>query len=506
MKNPLHIIDDLLNGITMYRLITYGLSTILAITIIFGFTDILHFSGLAILLSTLTLLAVSYVANKLFAILWDADTNAESWVISSLILALILPPATTLQGFGFLALGSIIAMASKYIIAIHHRHLFNPAALAALALGFGGLLPAIWWVGAPQLLLLFVVYGFMVLRKLHRFQLFLSFAITAVVVAVIVGLMHGQAIGDILVVAFASSPLVFLGTIMLTEPETMPPSLWQQRIYGAIVGVIFTSQLNFGFISATPEVALIVGNIYAYIVGTKYKVRLRLEKIKKQADNIYEFTFVAKNKPVFSAGQYLEWTLPHRGMDMRGNRRTFSIISAPEDDDIRFTIRTSERSSSFKSNLLALKKGDYITAGHLSGDFILPKDQDRKLVFIAGGIGVTPFVSMIRHVVLTRKTRDIVLFYLVSKETDYCYQDLWKEAAPYGVKVIPVLTGEEPSSNWKGLTGRLTEDTIKKEVPSYSARTYYLSGPNALVNAYTNVLRKLGIGIKMIVTDYFSGY
>jgi ferredoxin-NADP reductase len=193
-------------------------------------------------------------------------------------------------------------------------------------------------------------------------------------------------------------------------------------------------------------------------------------------------------------------------MDLRGNRRTFSIESAPGDDEVKFVIKISERSSSFKKKLLGLKKGDHITAGHLAGDFVLPKDTSKKLVFIAGGIGITPFLSMVRHIIKTKQSRDIVLFYIVSQQSDFCYPGVWEIASQYGVRVIPVLTGEETAPSWKGLRGRLSKETIAKEVPDYTKRRYYLSGPNALVNAYRSAVTSFGVRTTDIVTDYFSGY
>lgn len=506
MKNPFYYLDDLLNGVTMYRMLTYGLTTIIAITIVFGFTNVLHISGLAILFSTVTLLVVCYVVNKLLGVLWNAQTNAESFVITALILALILPPSTSLHGLSLIALAGILAMASKFILAIRHRHIFNPAAFAALVLSFGGVLPAIWWVGSPVMLLLISLYSLFVLRKVRKFQLFFSFALSALIIACIIGTIHGQMIAVIVRVALASSPLIFLGAIMLTEPETLPASLLHQRIYGVLVGVLFTSQLNFGFISATPEVALIIGNIYAYIVGTKYKARLLLRSIKPLAPHIYELSFLNNPKLAFTPGQYVEWTLPHGHMDSRGNRRTFSLISTPCDDEIRFTIRTSDRGSSFKKALLEMGEGSAITAGHVSGSFILPKDRAKKLVFVAGGIGVTPYVSMINSLVQRKEVRDIILFYIVSAPEDYCYTKLWEQAKVYGVTVIPVLSGSIGDHAWEGLLGRLTEQAIIDSVPAYKARDYYLSGPNALVNTYKSLFQSFGIRSKDIHTDHFSGY
>jgi ferredoxin-NADP reductase len=165
-----------------------------------------------------------------------------------------------------------------------------------------------------------------------------------------------------------------------------------------------------------------------------------------------------------------------------------------------------DKSSSFKSKLNKLNKGDHITVGKLAGHFIMPKDKSEKLIFIAGGVGITPFHSMISSLVKRNEQRDIVVFYLVSDESEYCFKDIWQQAAILGVKVIPVLTHGETSSNWPGLKGRLSEAMIKDSISDYKDRKYYLSGPNGFVVSYKRLLRGLGIMQQSIVSDYFSGY
>jgi ferredoxin-NADP reductase/Na+-translocating ferredoxin:NAD+ oxidoreductase RnfD subunit len=504
MKSPLRILDKYLNVITMYKLVMYGLGVLLAGAIILSFTHRLSLSGPAIAASVSVLLITCYIANRALAVLWGAASNTESWIISALILCCILPPSTSLHGLALIALGGLLAMASKYVVAYRHKHLFNPAAFAAVVLGLSGLLPAVWWVGSPSMLIFTAIFGILILRKLRRFQLFLSFLVAALLVAVVVGHMHSQALGYILSTAFKSGPLVFLGTVMLTEPATTPPKIWQQRIYGVLVGAIFMSQLRYGSVSATPELALILGNVYAFIVSPKYKLRLRFKAKRQLAPQIYEFSFSSDRPVDFKPGQYLEWTLPHSHVDSRGNRRTFSIASAQDENELRVAIKASEPGSSFKNALLALQPGDPITTGLLAGNFVMPDDITQPLVFVAGGIGITPFLSMVKTMIKNQERRNIVLFYLVSNQAEYCYEALWKQAESVGVRVVPVLTRGEPNKSWYGLSGRLTREMLQKEVPAFTKRRYYLSGPSGLVDNYAILLR--GLGVQAIVTDHFSGY
>jgi ferredoxin-NADP reductase/Na+-transporting NADH:ubiquinone oxidoreductase subunit NqrB len=501
---PLKFIDKQLNNITMYRLVVYVVSFFLASAVILSVLHRLPLQAMAIVASSVVILTVCFIADRLLPVIFGAASNKNSSLITSLILCCILPPSTSVHQLAVAALGGVIAITSKYVLVRHYKHLFNPAAVAALILGLTGWLPATWWIGSPALVPITVVLGLLVLRKTRRFQLFLSFLVASLVVAISLGLAHHQSMGYILATAIKSSPLIFLGTIMLTEPSTTPPRVWQQRIYGLLVGALFTSQLRFGTVSATPELALILGNIYAYIVSPKYKLRLLLKKREQLAPQLYEFSFTGADKLAFEPGQYLEWTMALPKSDSRGNRRTFSIASAPHEPDIHIAIKVSDKSSSFKTSLLALRPGDAITAGQLSGDFIMPKNLDQKLVFCAGGIGITPFVAMAKTMIKTQQTRDIVLFYFLAAPTDFCYQELWKEAAAWGIKVIPVLG--EGAPGWTGLVGRLDSTMLRTYVADFKERRYYISGPPGLVDNYSKLLRRSGIGQQNIVTDYFSGY
>src|SRR5690348_1292902 len=141
------LIDSWLNKITMYRLLVYGLSSLLIIAMGLGELGYLSISSEGIALSLVTLIIVCYVATRSLATLSGAPANSESWLITALILCCILPPATTVHRVALVALAGLLAMASKYILVYRHKLLCNPAAFAALVLSVGGLLPATWWIG-----------------------------------------------------------------------------------------------------------------------------------------------------------------------------------------------------------------------------------------------------------------------------------------------------------------------------------------------------------------------
>ena len=320
-------------------------------------------------------------------------------------------------------------MASKFLFAIYKKHIFNPVAIALVLVGLAGSGLAVWWIGSPIMILPTAIVGFLVLRKIRRFTLFFSFFIPATITIAVVGtLMNGMNLMTVMMPVLVSWPIIFFGTIMLSEPQTTPPTLWLQVVYAVITGFLFGSQLHFGSVSTTPEVALVVGNIFSYLVSPKQKLILKLRERKQLADNTYEFSFVrADGKNVglyFRPGQYLEWTLDHDMPDSRGNRRYFTIASSPTERDIKIGIRTTPvKPSSFKRALLAMPVGGVIVGSSLSGEFTLSNNpKKKKLVWIAGGIGVTPFRSMTQFLLDRHESRDVIRFYSNKTVADIAYR------------------------------------------------------------------------------------
>lgn len=224
------------------------------------------------------------------------------------------------------------------------------------------------------------------------------------------------------------------------------------------------------------------------------------------SDTIIGFVFQPKEKIDFQAGQFLEWILPHPNPDDRGVKRHFTISSSPTEDNLMLTTKFSTRSSSFKKALQQLKIGDEIEVGHVEGDFTLPDDPSAPLVFIAGGIGVTPFRSMIKFLFDTGQKRDITLLYSNKTPADIVFKDLYDDAsAKVGFKVVYVLTDPAPPG-WQGDSGFIDEAMIKQEVPDWQRRTFYVSGPEPMVEAFEKMLGEMGISEAHLKRDFFPGY
>ena len=506
-------IDDLLNKITMYRVVLYVLIGLLVVAGFLSYAGKLPFSWTDLVFSTGIILAVSLLANKVFVDAFSAPANVESVYITALILALIISPVKSGQlfspaGLPFLIWASVWAMASKFVFAIRKKHLFNPAAFAVALTSFTINQSATWWVGTAVMAPFALIGAFLIIRKTVRSDLALSFfaaAFTAVVGAALLrGLNPVMTVEKVLLQA----PILFFAGVMLTEPLTMPPTRELRIVYGALIGVFFSPYTHIGAFYPTPEVALLLGNLFAYIVGPKQKYVLTLlEKIPLTLDT-YEFSFKPDQKMRFHPGQYLEWTLGHEKPDTRGNRRYFTIASSPEEPDVKLGIKFYEHSSSFKKAMLSLDPGDTIVAGQRAGDFVLPRNKNMKLVFLAGGIGITPFRSMIKHLVETGEKRFVTLMYSNKTKADIAYQDVFDEAEEkLGIKTVYTLTDAQAvPADWQGYRGPIDSYVITKEVPDYRSRMFYVSGPHGFVSGMEDLLRRMGIPENQIKTDFFPGF
>ena len=502
-------IDNFLNQITMYKLILYYLIILLVLAGLFGQFGILPYSPLALLFSVLVLTAACLAANKIFSVVVKVQTNVESAYITALILALIITPLQITHLYStlpFLLWAAVWAMASKYILAIKHKHVFNPAAFAvaltALTIGQS----ASWWVGTSSMFIFVLIGGFLVIRKIQRQTMVYSFLGAALITSLVLSFNRTNP-ASLLYNAAIVSPLIFFAAVMLTEPLTTPPKKYGQIAYGILIGILFLPQIHFGNFYLTPELALIAGNLFSYAISPKGRYTLKLLAKEKASEGVYNFVFLPDKKVQFQPGQYLEWTLGHKRTDSRGNRRYFTIASSPTENEVILGVRFYDKPSSFKSKMLALNPGDTIMASQLAGDFTLPKDPNKKLVFIAGGIGITPFRSMLKYLIDKNEKRAVTTIYSSNSMDEIAYYDILEQAAEkIGAETIFTLTNQTKiDPRWQGYRGYVSAKMITEQIPDYKDRYFYISGPHTMVSACENVLSGLGVSKFQIKTDFFPG-
>lgn len=501
-------VDDFLNNITMYRLVLYYLIALWLFAFSVSFFKFLPFNPIQLLISSGIILTTCFIFNKFLAKAFNAFTNLESVYISALILILLITPGKNISDYYFIIAASIITISSKYIFALKNKHFFNPVAIAVFITSVISLGSASWWIGTSIMLPVVFIGGLLIIRKTQKIELISFFLLSAFFVISLFSFIKGFDILQTIYRVIFDSPIIFFSFVMLTEPLTMPPTKKLQIIYATFVGILFSPQIHILNFYTTPEISLLIGNIFSYAVSPKEKIYLYLKEKIKISSDIYDFIFGIDKKFNFIPGQYLEWTLNVNNSDSRGNRRYFTISSSPTEDDLRIGVKFYENSSSFKKNLVDLNIGDKILGGNLSGEFTIQDNENKKLVFVAGGIGITPFRSIIKYLLDKNIKIDIVILFSNKLKEEIVYKDIFDQAFDkLNIKTYYNLTDLENIPNdWQGEKGRINNQIIKKYVPDFNERYFYLSGPHTMVSGFEEVLINMGISKNKIKKDFFPGF
>ncbi len=225
------------------------------------------------------------------------------------------------------------------------------------------------------------------------------------------------------------------------------------------------------------------------------------------AEGTASFAFAKPPGFRFRPGQAIRITLvdPPEA-DGKGDSRTFSLASAPFENALR--VATRLRDTAFKRVLGAMAPGTRVRIRGPVGVFILDDDA-RPVVFLAAGIGITPFVSMLRQAARDESTRRIVLVYSNRRPEDAAYLDELERAPSRlpGFRLVATMTGLEKSARpWHGERGRIDREMLARATGDVIAPTYYIAGPPAMTGALGTMLAEAGVAAADIRTDEFYGY
>jgi ferredoxin-NADP reductase len=226
-----------------------------------------------------------------------------------------------------------------------------------------------------------------------------------------------------------------------------------------------------------------------------------LETVQRTYD-VRSFRFERPKGFEFAPGQYMYVTLKRDGKELE---KHFTISSSPtETSYIELTKRLTGHE--YSNALVALKPGDAVTIDAPHGDFTFSGEYDR-VAMLTWGIGITPLRSMIRYATDKGLTTDITLLYSNHSDDDIPFADELEEMARRNANLKVVNTISSPSAKWNGHVGRIDGEMVRREMPDYSNRVAYVSGPYKMVNDVTNMLRKeLKMPKNRLKKEDFPGY
>lgn len=231
-----------------------------------------------------------------------------------------------------------------------------------------------------------------------------------------------------------------------------------------------------------------------------------LKRKQQVADGTLAFYFDKPADFVFKAGQCVRLVLiDPPETDEEGNGRILSLASAPADAELM--VATRIRDSAFKRVLSGLAPGAGLTLKGPYGDFVLPADTRTPVVFITGGIGITPVRSMLLQALSDDDGRHLVLFYANRRPQDAAFLDELQGACKGTSRCTLIATMTAPSApGWRGERGHVDEAMLARYLDDVQAPLYYLDGPPALVAAMRAMLVRLGVAEDRVRTEEFAGY
>lgn len=224
------------------------------------------------------------------------------------------------------------------------------------------------------------------------------------------------------------------------------------------------------------------------------------------------FTFFFKrngNERDFVPGQTYEMKLPHKDMDERGDDRVFTVSSSPTNKEF-VTITTRIIQSSFKKTLDSLKPGEMVQFMGPWDDLNFDPKDTRPHVFLAGGIGVTPYHSIVQYSLEKKITTPMTLFVSWKNKDEMVFDDFFRNAEEEleNLNYIPTLTEDESldSDIWDGEKGRINEEMIRKYVSEIENSKYFFAGPPAMVKALKETVISMGVNKDNLLAEEFEGY
>ena len=231
------------------------------------------------------------------------------------------------------------------------------------------------------------------------------------------------------------------------------------------------------------------------------KFETHVKEIIPRTYNVTSFRFPRPTTLNYKPGQYLFITIKSDGKNLG---KTFSLSSSPtEKEHIEFTKKLTD--SEFSNTLRKLKVGDWAMIDAPYGKFTF-EGENEKIALLAGGIGITPFKSICKYCTDMRVTAKITLLYGNRSESDIVFKKELEEMEKQNENLKVVFILNEASNAWKGATGVIDAELVKKEVADYKERVFYVCGPPPMVQAIEKLIRDLGLPQTQLRLEAFIGH
>ena len=226
--------------------------------------------------------------------------------------------------------------------------------------------------------------------------------------------------------------------------------------------------------------------------GVSYTRHMELCFVKKyqEVGDVISFVFTSNDVQSWEAGQYINISMPD--IPVVGADRIFTIASAPHEGYLLITTIITQ--SDYKQKMNTLQPGDVVEADQLGGDFVY-QENSRKKLYLAGGIGITPYRSIVADRLYNSLPNNAALMYTGRPE-----------GRPFVDELIKIANEDSTLQLFQFESERITFSTIKRDVPDYAERTIYLAGSQQFVETLGESLHSQGVPRSQLKYDWFDGY
>lgn len=231
------------------------------------------------------------------------------------------------------------------------------------------------------------------------------------------------------------------------------------------------------------------------------KFESKISEIIHRTADVTSFRFPRPTDLMYKPGQFFFVAIKQDGKELQHH---FSFSSSPtEPSYIEFTKKYTDHEYSLA--LKAAKVGDWARIDAPYGQFTF-EGEHPKVALLAGGIGITPFVSMCKYAAEKRSDSKIVLFYGCRTEGDIAFRQELEAAAQQNQNLKLHLVLNQASPEWKGPTGIITGDMIRQELPDFKEYLFYCCGPPGMVTAMGQLIESIGLPKAQLKLEFFTGY